>query len=464
MGFLFNQFEKGKNFMLKQKCILMLFVITFPISIIYGQKYFNQYRFKNFSTPGIKQNASQVNKINLISSFINSQNQTKKKITGGIKKIDSLIVKSILGFKDKLTFVYDGTGRIVSYKAASYLKDDSYFDYWQNSNTYDSLGNIVSVLTTFWDGKKWKYDWREDFTYNSEGKIIVQLDQFWINNKWENVFRVITEYNNDENLVISTIENWVGSIWMNLSKTTAEYFSDSLGIASLFQVWQNNIWENMWLTNFIYDNDNRVTSLFKDDWDGKEWINSVRRTVTYNSTEPNVVKLDEDWDNGKWINNCRNFETYTTDNYFTHGISEFWEYGGWYPEDGSIDLYNPDGFELHYLAHEMLVYYDGTTDVKDEKAINLSGYELSQNYPNPFNPSTQISYQIPANSFVTLKVYDVLGNEIATLVNEEKAPGIYTIQFNLQPTTINQQLSSGVYYYQLRAGKFLQTKKMLYLK
>ena len=460
MGFLFNQFEKGKNFMLKQKCILLLFVITFPFSTIYSQKHFNQYRFKNFSTPGIRQNASQVNEINLVNSFINSQNHTKQKITGETKKIDSIIVNSISGSKCKLTFVYDETGRIVSYKTASYMKNGSYFYYKIDSNTYDSLGNLLSVLTTSWDGEKWEYDWREDFTYNSEGKIIVQLDQLWKDNKWENAYRGITSYNNDENLVTSTSEYWVDSVWVSSYRSTTEYFSDGLNIAILFQDWQNNTWENKWLSNFKYDDKNRVASIVGDNWDGKAWTNYVRMAVNYNSIAPDIVKLVEVWDNGKWINNCRNFETYTTDNYFTHGVFEFWEYGGWYPEDGPIHLYNPDGFELHYLAHEMLVYYDGTTDVKDEKAINLSGYELSQNYPNPFNPSTQISYQIPANSFVTLKVYDVLGNEVAVLVNEWKEAGSYSAQF----TTIGKQLASGMYFYTLTAGKFMDTKKFILLK
>ena len=88
----------------------------------------------------------------------------------------------------------------------------------------------------------------------------------------------------------------------------------------------------------------------------------------------------------------------------------------------------------------------------------VSTYSLSNNYPNPFNPSTTIKYQIPELSFVTLKVYDVLGNEIATLVNEEKPIGNYEIVFNAT------DLTSGVYFYQLQAGSFVETKKMILMK
>ncbi len=87
-----------------------------------------------------------------------------------------------------------------------------------------------------------------------------------------------------------------------------------------------------------------------------------------------------------------------------------------------------------------------------------SEFFLSQNYPNPFNPITTIQYQIPQLSFVTLKVYDVIGNELVTLVNEEQSLGYYSIKFD---ATI---FSSGIYFYQLQAGSFIETKKMVLMK
>ncbi|MEJ2104457.1 MAG: choice-of-anchor Q domain-containing protein [Ignavibacteriaceae bacterium] len=89
-------------------------------------------------------------------------------------------------------------------------------------------------------------------------------------------------------------------------------------------------------------------------------------------------------------------------------------------------------------------------------------YKLEQNYPNPFNPSTKIQYVTISRQFVTLKVYDILGNEVATLVNEEKLAGIYEVYFN--PSTINHQPSSGVYLCRLQTEKYSKTIKMLYLK
>lgn len=94
----------------------------------------------------------------------------------------------------------------------------------------------------------------------------------------------------------------------------------------------------------------------------------------------------------------------------------------------------------------------------DESGYNPEGFNLEQNYPNPFNPSTSIQYQISNISNVSLKVYDVLGNEVATLVNEEKPAGSYEVEFNAS------QLSSGIYFYQLSSGSFMQTRKMIFAK
>ena len=100
------------------------------------------------------------------------------------------------------------------------------------------------------------------------------------------------------------------------------------------------------------------------------------------------------------------------------------------------------------------------TSIPEELLPPPSDFRLFQNYPNPFNPSTNISYQLPVNSFVTLKVYDVLGNEAAVLINEWKEAGSYSAQF----TTSGKQLASGMYFYTLTAGKFTDTKKFILLK
>jgi hypothetical protein len=98
------------------------------------------------------------------------------------------------------------------------------------------------------------------------------------------------------------------------------------------------------------------------------------------------------------------------------------------------------------------------TGISDKPATSPTGYSLLQNYPNPFNPNTIIRYQVKRDENVTIKIYNTFGQEISTLVNEEKNAGAYEVTFN----AIN--ISSGIYFYQIKAGSFVQTKKMVLLK
>jgi beta-glucosidase len=117
-----------------------------------------------------------------------------------------------------------------------------------------------------------------------------------------------------------------------------------------------------------------------------------------------------------------------------------------------IRMYALDGgFRLNWMQFSL------STGV-EEHASAPQRFQLFPNYPNPFNPSTTIKYQIPQTSLVTLKVFDILGREIAFLVNEEKSVGTYNIQWDASTR------SSGVYFYRLHAGSFIETKKMILLK
>jgi hypothetical protein len=98
-----------------------------------------------------------------------------------------------------------------------------------------------------------------------------------------------------------------------------------------------------------------------------------------------------------------------------------------------------------------------TTDVRSS-ILSSNGFSLEENYPNPFNPSTTIRYHILEKSFVILKVYDVVGNEVAELVNAEKPIGTFEINWNAE------NLTSGVFFYKLQAGSFVESKKMMLIK
>ena len=128
----------------------------------------------------------------------------------------------------------------------------------------------------------------------------------------------------------------------------------------------------------------------------------------------------------------------------------------------TIDLEIPQGFEFNsVIVHpgENNVQINLTlTDVANDNSNTLNEFVLKQNYPNPFNPSTKISWQSPVSGKQTIKVYNVLGNEVATLVDEDKPAGNYQVEFDAG------SLPSGVYFYTLKAGSYTQTRKMILLK
>jgi hypothetical protein len=114
-----------------------------------------------------------------------------------------------------------------------------------------------------------------------------------------------------------------------------------------------------------------------------------------------------------------------------------------------------DGVSYAMVNEEVV----GSIEYSQKIEVDLiSKYELSRNYPNPFNPATIIKYSIPVKSFVNLEVYDIIGNKIAILVNEEKTPGNFSVSFD------GSNLSSGVYYYRIKAGDFVKAGKMILLK
>ena len=130
-----------------------------------------------------------------------------------------------------------------------------------------------------------------------------------------------------------------------------------------------------------------------------------------------------------------------------------------FDEAGNFDI---DSMDVKFV--------NNPNEVQNEQGMIYS-FNLYQNYPNPFNPIMKIKYTIPSvetrhassQQMISLKVYDILGNEIATLVNEERPAGRYEVEFSSHSGEV-RNLPSGVYFYQLKAGSFTETKKMILMK
>jgi len=131
----------------------------------------------------------------------------------------------------------------------------------------------------------------------------------------------------------------------------------------------------------------------------------------------------------------------------------FWAYAG----NFTIQFFRNASYKLACLIYTAWVNAGSPVFVANNSSI-VEKFKLYQNYPNPFNPTTSIRYQISNNGYVTLKVFDILGKEIAILVNEKKSAGEYEVQFT------DYRLSSGIYFYTLNVGDISETKKMILTK
>ncbi len=150
---------------------------------------------------------------------------------------------------------------------------------------------------------------------------------------------------------------------------------------------------------------------------------------------------------------------YTIQNISSH--PPVWSPRGYKPETVEDYLTNHYGvFWVGLDGTARKLYYDGdvVTNLKGNESKIADNYSLSQNYPNPFNPTTRIDFSIPKQGFVSIKVYNMLGKEVATLVSREMTPGAYSLDFNAS------KLSSGVYFYKMEVNGFSEVKKMMLVK
>ena len=185
-------------------------------------------------------------------------------------------------------------------------------------------------------------------------------------------------------------------------------------------------------------------------------------TTAFDPSQYHLYAIEWDAAQIKWFIDSKPFFTFyivnsingTEEFHLPHFILLNLAIGGNWPGNPNGTMQFPITMNVDYVR-----VYELATDVEKTESIP-NEFNLIQNYPNPFNPETTIGYQLAKESHVTLKIYDTLGNEFKTLVNEYKPAGTYNSQFSIS----NSQLSSGVYLAVLNAGGFVRTKKLMLMK
>jgi len=458
--------------------------------------------------------SSTVQRLETTSSFMKSNLQFNVKKSSVV--VDSMLCKQANGDRFKYDFSYNNRSQISSYFID--LQDDGRwtnhekytYDYYENGNKksslaetwngtgwipyykqsveYDENGYMSLFLAEDWNGTEWVTDYLQiqqndaggnmiyaDYTngdfriigrfeYDPNGLLITETDSVKNEGASWQYYLTSKTYNPDKNVISELDKIMIGDVWVNYNQITYEYDSDKNLILESEKRWNESSesWKEHFHYKYEYDDNNNNTSVVCKSWDetSGSWINKERYTYKFNSAGNILSELYEKTDDSQnWVNIYRYNYGYDEQGYFTNGAYEEWFENSWIPADGYFQFDDPAGYGRFYTTTWQLekVYYGTTTGIAGgSPAVN--NYSLSQNYPNPFNPTTSIEYQVPGNENVTLKVYDILGNEVATLVNEQKPTGAYQVQFN------SADLSSGVYFHKLETGNSTSVKKLLLLK
>ena len=418
-------------------------------------------------------------------------------------------------------YSFNGNGRRTS-DLIQKLTGGLWVDSMRETNTYDANGHELSELWEQWSNGQWVNLWRYTYTYDANGNELSLLYEQWSNGQWVNIYRVMDIRDANGNVLTQLWEDWTNGQWVNSwhytytynangnmlteldglvtngqsvnsYRFTYTYDANGHELSELDELWSNGQWVNYVRYTYTYDANGNVLTYLWEDWTNGQWVNSERYTHTYDANGNVLTQLWEDWTNGQWVNNELDTYTYDVNGNVLSYLDEGWSNGQWqnsgrtmftYDVQGNLtsfwhyswlnsswtpaDLFSKRGVAVtdnagnhyqFYLCYNLnFIYKLIVTGVASQNASVPAIYSLSQNYPNPFNPSTTIGFMIHVSGFTTLKVYDVLGREVRTLVSEELKAGSYETTFDASG------LASGVYLYRLQAGDFVQTKKLTLLR
>ncbi len=339
-------------------------------------------------------------------------------------------------------------------------------------STYNADGNILSSFTQYWNaGGYWQNNFLSNYSYigSKRDSIVYKI---WRNDDWEYFMLLTFDYSNAGELFSTTYKQWEDTVWTANSREEYIYNSDNLVDSTFTKIWltPENMWFNSGLIIYTYDANGNEIEFLEKTWYSNSWNNNRKITTTFNENNQKTSWVLQRWAYSNWLNVERVIYQYDENGNMNFAYHETWDENNsaWNRTDGTIDFLDNSGMEFVLQASEINVFYSGLTEVSENSDL-IKDFKLKQNFPNPFskssggNPTTTIEYSIPtvgAKNFspVQLKIFDVLGREITTLVNKKQSPGNYSIKFNAS------NLPTGIYFYRIYAGDYFATKKMILMK
>ncbi len=349
---------------------------------------------------------------------------------------------------------------------------------WENSFRYESLydaENRVSEYNVYiWNGTSWNNMYKTIYTYFSAGNLETITDQYWDGTDWINSYKYSFQYNTNNDVSERLTEEWFENNWKNSILDVYTYNpQNQLGLVASFW-WPDTTWKESVEIYYEYDNYGNINDMLTKFWESEELGLQNKYHTIYEYLPATSLKTKEEnqeWNlqlEG-WTNTWRSIYNYNTENILEGYLMDVWDGSGWitwsmenysYDENGNLDTLLAQNWDGSQWVNSFRSIHTWTlvTSVRDENYFPLSDYSLKQNYPNPFNPSTTVNYSLPAESYVSIKVYDMTGSEMTSLVNELQQAGNHQLSFD------GSNFTSGIYFLKMTAGKFNSTIKMLLLK
>lgn len=292
-----------------------------------------------------------------------------------------------------------------------YFKDPDWAPAFRTTITYSSLGTPESKLSEQYF-VTWNAYEKVLFTYDENKYLIEEIYQGYQDGQPVNSYKYEYSYTPEGMFDLSTFSYWDvdGNKWLTYLRTDTDYDANNNPLQAITSYYVDGTWTIQNKYEYNYQNGLDMGYVLYSHTESDGFMEYSRLVNAYDEEKRLIERIAQRFDVDHWVNETRTTNTYTE-----------------------------------------------TTALRNSKELNVD-FSLAQNYPNPFNPATAIQFAIPKASHVSLKVYDVLGNEIAELVNEELSAGVYNRTFNAA------NLSSGIYFYTLRANNFTATKKLMLVK
>jgi hypothetical protein len=371
----------------------------------------------------------------------------------------------------------------------------------RTSHTYGSNNLQAGETVQIWDGE-WIDSTRLLTSYDGTGRSLISTTQDWKDTGWQNMEKATYTYDDIDMTIEVVWQYWrdnSGWDWVDTLRTTS-VLTDGLLSTVATEKWDGLEWVSVQKITYTYNASNILTQILGQTWSGTAWVNNDLATITYNALVQDTSDLAQTW-TGSWTNSTRTQHSY--DGQGNCILNVRWTWGGAvYSKTYADTLKHHSGHFVEgvryvvatdslertqysydpaydFLVQELYQYYDGdwvnvrktgyywqqvlVVSVDGENGQRPSSFGLAQNYPNPFNPMTVIRYSLSQRSQVSIAIFNILGQEVTTLVDKTQPAGAYeTIWDGIDRS--GQRVGSGIYFYRITAGDFSETRKMVLLK